>query len=428
MASSSYKVQQGNIFGRIGSGIGQGLAEQVPKEIERNRLASGLQQFEKESANLSLMQQLARLSAIPGITPQMIQSFGELGKQQARGQALIQAGKGQEKIGPGFVNKSQAIPGQENKVPSITQAKPLEEIQKGYIPPTLEEKEAFAADLFEKSPQRFGNDPDKAREASEQHFNQLEKIDKAQLNKHANLTHLQDNVIERLSKHAGALGVKIPPDAYSIIEDKAIQATKPKGEGGEGLTEQQAMKTYGKELDNASRDYETMNTVGNWGIASRPANETLRSLKSLQEGFAKRGDTENFAKRLQSVNKLSPKFSYAIAEPVSKIPGLGQTLKGFADLQTIETLTGTNLSPEATKKTLKIAPQLVEYIKKGASPLAIAYELEKKNYDSQAFLQYLTDNRNRLKLTEDQGRQIDTPNPLTGTFNDWWLSSFSGLE
>lgn len=36
------KIKQGNIFGRIGSGIGQGLAEHAPKEIERSRLASGL--------------------------------------------------------------------------------------------------------------------------------------------------------------------------------------------------------------------------------------------------------------------------------------------------------------------------------------------------------------------------------------------------
>ena len=75
-------IKQGNIFGRIGTGIGKGLAEQVPKEIERGRLASGLKQFEQDSGNLNPMQQLARLSAIPGITPQMIQSFSELARIQ----------------------------------------------------------------------------------------------------------------------------------------------------------------------------------------------------------------------------------------------------------------------------------------------------------------------------------------------------------
>lgn len=75
-------IKQADIFGRIGSGIGQGLASQLPEEIQRGRLASGLQSFEQNHQNLSPIQQLARLSSIPGITPQMIQSFSELAKIQ----------------------------------------------------------------------------------------------------------------------------------------------------------------------------------------------------------------------------------------------------------------------------------------------------------------------------------------------------------
>ncbi len=80
--SGKYTVKQPNIFGRIGSGIGKGLAEQLPKEIERGRLAEGLQQFEKDAGNLSPLQQAARLFAIPGLTPQMAQALPELSRQQ----------------------------------------------------------------------------------------------------------------------------------------------------------------------------------------------------------------------------------------------------------------------------------------------------------------------------------------------------------
>ena len=74
---------KGKLGSSIGSAFGQGLAEQIPKEVERGRLAKGLQQFEQQSGNLTPLQQLARLSSIPGVTPQMIQSFGELARQQS---------------------------------------------------------------------------------------------------------------------------------------------------------------------------------------------------------------------------------------------------------------------------------------------------------------------------------------------------------
>lgn len=78
-------IKQGDIFGRIGTGFGRGLAEQIPKEIDRNRLSSGLSAFEQDHQNLNPMQQLARLSAIPGVTPQTIQSFSELAKVNNQG-------------------------------------------------------------------------------------------------------------------------------------------------------------------------------------------------------------------------------------------------------------------------------------------------------------------------------------------------------
>lgn len=87
------KIKQGNIFGRIGTGIGKGLAQQFPEELQRARLAQGLSNFEQESGELNPTQQLARLSAIPGITPQMIQSFSELAKYNRQAKAYANAGQ-----------------------------------------------------------------------------------------------------------------------------------------------------------------------------------------------------------------------------------------------------------------------------------------------------------------------------------------------
>ena len=67
--ASSYKVKPANIFGRIGSGIGKGLAEQLPKEIERGRLASGLKNLGQ--AGGSQYEQIAGLLGTPGVTPEI---------------------------------------------------------------------------------------------------------------------------------------------------------------------------------------------------------------------------------------------------------------------------------------------------------------------------------------------------------------------
>jgi hypothetical protein len=79
--SDPYK---GNIFGRLGKGIGKGLSEQVPKEIERLRLSAGLKKFEKESKGLTPVQQFTRLAAIPGITPEHLYTLSPLLRQQAQ--------------------------------------------------------------------------------------------------------------------------------------------------------------------------------------------------------------------------------------------------------------------------------------------------------------------------------------------------------
>lgn len=83
----AYSVKPANIFGRIGTGLGKGLADQLPKEMERNRLASGLKEFEQDYQNLTPIQQLSRAAAIPGATPQLLQSLTELAKIQNKGNA-----------------------------------------------------------------------------------------------------------------------------------------------------------------------------------------------------------------------------------------------------------------------------------------------------------------------------------------------------
>lgn len=410
---------KGKLGSSIGASFGQGLAEQIPKEIERSRLASGLQQFEQQSANLTPIQQLARLSSIPGITPQMIQSFGELGKQQSQANALSNRKQIENQPQPSPFPKKKPNKNTQENAPSITQSKPLEEIQEGYIPPTYEQKLDRAGELFNSNPAIYQNNPQLAIQAVDQEEAQKKAIIDANLNKHKNLTDIQDNVVNRLKSHSERLGVnKVPANVYSKIEDEAIKATKSKKEGGGGLTEQEAMKKYGDKLDEVNRQYESVDTLGNWSMTGRKPSSTLTNIRSLQKDFKKREDTENLADTLISSNGLSPLMAYSLAEPVSDIKELNAYMSKLPRIEYTS-------SEDPSYETDKISEKLFKLLGDG-SPLAVAQELKKLGYDPDTWMNYATKYKDKLNVK--QGRQVDKPRNFLSTFNDWWLSSWSGIN
>lgn len=425
-----YKVQKANIFGQIGESLGKSLAETVPKEIERHRLSSGLRDFSKNAENMTPMQQMANLLSIPGMSNQGIESMGKLARNQQQSQALTQQQQKQPIQNPFQPQEKAAASPMQDVSPSITKPQNLEEIQRGYIPPTQDEIVAKAGQLFNANPALYNNEPDKAIQAAEDAAIRQEKRAQAYQQQHQNLTNIQDNVVSRLKDHSSKLGVQVPANVYSKIEDKAIQATKPISEGGEGLTEQQAMKKYGNELDEVSRDYKDISTIGDWGVLGRSAKATLGMMDSVRKRFEARDDTENMADMMISENGVSPMFAYAVAEPVYRNPELTKVMRSLPELESIDTGFESVVPPEISKaETMKIVDKISSQMNNRDSPLAIAYILDKMGYDAQEWMDHLNKNVDELRLTPQQIRQISKPRKsLTPTMNDAWLSSFSGLE
>jgi hypothetical protein len=245
---------------------------------------------------------------------------------------------------------------------------------------------------------------------------------------------VQDRITNDLANQAKALNVEIPANVYSEIEDKAIEAVKPIEDGGKGLTEQEAKKIYGKELDEISRDYRSMDTIGGWALLSKKPSENKSNLRGLRAKFKKRNDLENFADNLISRNGLSPGKAYYLAYPVSehkevnnaidKLPSLkeevvyqgGQPMRGMG-------------SEERRQKTLEISPKIAELLKKeDASPLAVAEELKARNYDPNIWIDYLRNNKDKLNLSVRQARELDKPISSVPTLDDLWMFMFSGLD
>lgn len=408
--------QQGNIAGRIGQGFGQGLSEQIPKEVDRYRLSKGLEDLGNEKG-LTPYQRFAKLSSIPGVTPQMIQSGSELLKQEGISNALMKKSGEEGKPKPNPFKKEEALG--EKKSPSLTTHEGLQSKVESYIPKTLEQLHARAGQLMQENPALYGNDPDKALAAASQEEAQAEKINAAHQTRHENRQSVMDNVVSSLRKQSTDLGVDVPPLVYSDIEDEAINSVKPKEEGGEGLTEQQAKKKSAKKLDDISREYSAVDALGNWSLLAAKPSDTKRNIRTLQKDFKKRNDLENFADTLISKNGISPSKAYYLADPVTDHKELNNIIVKLPEMMNTR-------SEDPTFETEQIIPKLFENLGEG-SPLAVAEELKAKGYDPDMWLDYVEKNKHKLK-TATQFRQINKPRNFFDTLSDNWLFFFSGLD
>lgn len=165
-------IKQANIFGRIGSGIGQGLAEQIPKEVERHRLASGLKEL-GEKKGLTPFQRFAELSAIPGITPQQIESGSKLLRDEAsrnpyletnelaslsaknQPQAVSKPQENQADVQGNTIKgaESRVVPSNAVKQPQINPVNPLSPSLVPLAPWTPQRKEQEVGNILKKFPQ-----------------------------------------------------------------------------------------------------------------------------------------------------------------------------------------------------------------------------------------------------------------------------------
>jgi hypothetical protein len=426
-------IKNADIFGRVGSGIGQGLAEQVPKEIENYRLRTGLKNLANEAdrGELSPAQFLARAAGTYGATPQIVQSFGDLARQQGMAKALEKSQQAEKNpyskdFFQGRPPSASAAPA--SQVPSITSGENLSDVLKGNLSPTTEERYAIGAKVFEDNPARWGNDPrnalaavDKEVEIQKERYQQKKELSETQ-------SAIQKNVSNSLKAHSGDLGVQIPSNIYSSIENEAIQAVKPKNEGGRGLSEEQAVKEFGDKMDEVSRDYKDIDAMGGWSLMGRKASESIRALKSLKDRFKGRNDTENFADSLVGKLSISPIMGYAIADPVADHPDINKYLKTIPNLEDLNKRIGPVYGTNVRRTPELVYSELMNAMGQEGSPLAIAYELEKKGYDPQAWLSYLDKNKEEWNPTIKQLRQITKPDAAVRSLNDWWLGSFTGLE
>ena len=436
----SQKISQGNIFGRIGSGIGQGLAEQIPKEIDRGRLSSGLQQFEKDAAGLNPIQQLARISAIPGITPQMVQSFQELAKNQNQGNAYrrsaggnpapgqqmngmapnaspqqpqsirdVQFGnmqpqqQGRNMPATGAVNNQQQTPNvnSNENIPQVAPGNALNQQNLTRLPWTPQQRQSTIADYID---QGFLPDQAKQLQADDEsrdlaepgaHKERLKDIEEA-----------KGKVRDTLKRHLETKLQKIGENLFEDVEGKMILNAE------RGMT-RDLIKNPKADIDNVANDWserlyrtaiakDKMRTLGKTtGFENfLKGDQSLKKLKEYQDIFKRSGNLEEFKNMLQGPDfGMSHQAAASVAYPPNK--NIDKFLSTYRSSNQYD-------APRKLQEARKAAIELEKDIGPDDSVLSIARSLSERDpfFDQQSFLDQISEDKDEIGLNERQRLEL----------------------
>jgi len=422
--SGSFKVSPGSLGARIGTGLGQGLGEQIPKEVDRYRLSQGLQNFAKNAANLNPLEAYAQASAIPGITPQMIQALPELLKLQQQRQAYSNGGVQSPQEAPEM--QSGGI-GSQGNAPRSIQGEPQGLVQPGERgQPTIQESNPLRESAIPRkpwTPQRFDREVGKMLDSGKANTvpeamalakaNEARDmaLPEAEQKADAYYAEQQQKVDEALQKK---LKLKLETDEKGLFKDLS------------GETLNNLNRNMYKDLRTSGPDVSTEDVAEYWSqkgldlvkakdelkkLQAKPfynkltsGKENLEKLKSEQKIFAETGNEEEFYDKLRTGTNeggfgLSPQAAATIAYPLSS------NVKSYVNKVKPTKTLDVSFVPA---KSRKYAVELEKVIRPEDSFLAIARDLRQKDpgFDQRSFFSQLREDQDTMGITPRQKREL----------------------
>lgn len=446
----SYQVKQGNLLGRIGSGFGEGLAGQLPKEVERNRLHGALTEI-GNNPNQTLFQQFAALAAAPGSTPQIQQTGGELLKQMAVRQGYKNANqqyRGQEgqpgeapqlfgqeqqpqqmarqypnqQAAPSPAQAKQIIPSdfasRAAEVASVPPAARENPLQQKYLPPPAWNQQMHEREInnaFDRGIARDFNEANAYANQQRQFYEAAPEAERAKLNYQKEIDQETDKLFDnQLATRLEKTGEGTYKDVPGDIQLEMKKHARNKVATGQ-MTPEQAAEFFSKGAHDLARSQSEFKSQANRDLADRilpsKKDRELKRLKEMSQQFAEYGASEMFYNMLQNQNKdengnkegfgLSPGAAALIAYPRSE--GISKIIQeSKIPLITFDPVK----SSQASKA---IADKVLNGMTSRDSILAIAKELKDKHplgFDETAFFDYISDHPELYKYNPRLSREM----------------------
>lgn len=439
---------RGNVFGRLGASIGKGLSEQLPKEIERGRLAHGLKEFEQGSAGLNPIQQYARLAAIPGMTPEHLYNLSPLLKQVSQRQAQpVKVPEGRQGQGgmpsnaagqaqparSGMQPNAEARPqSNDNYLTAENPYTPRQFPQAGIITP--EALNAEATPVIRPTPDEIWNrgielsrqDPFNfpTPEAGANFIDKQVNTEIANQEAERNKASLQRNQQQEIdSEFNSAMSAKLHKpigglenygdvlgDMQVTLRNAAYESVKD----GK-MTPKQAGQYYSNKGLELAKSTNKLRELSGLTKFQRSTKGIVSSVKSIQKMYDELGLRREFTDMVRDNLDLTQAGASYLVNPASDNKGIQRELNSIKyspfDLF--------SESPSGSKED-ETYKNIAGHLKPNDSLLSIGYALQEKGFDPDKWLSYIGNDPD-VALTQFQRTELNNSFPKLRSMGDIWL-------
>lgn len=434
--------QLGGISGRIGKGFAKGLSEQLPKEVARSRLSSGIKDLANQDfSKMSPMEQYGTLLNIPGVAenPQIAQQAQQYLQNQNffgnnegnQGQPQLQTQPPSENANPPTPQANHGQGNPQAKTDQTTVPSLSEKSSNYAIPLAQSEIENMARQEYSRNPNRFRGYQDYIDYAEKQDAKRVQKEQAFEARQIEADTRFDKGAQEILQKEGKGVWKDLPGDAARIfknrMKNKIDQGMSAARAADEGLKEVLPLVQARNKIGEVTGFFDRM---------GRDPTKTRESLENARRVYKNSGNLRLFRDDLISEG-MNDAYANYLAYPVREDPAVNNALASSPKMKPRNVIGGTLEKGEpgksyvTSKEQEKAFDNIATKINDKTSISATALALRGRGYSSEDFMSYIGDLFRDGKMEQLNDRQIDE---LTGdtrfkpTLMDAYLFAKIGLD